>query len=166
MHSFCDDKDFREKPSDENCHNKHSLDLHLIATRCPFSMMITIIRQFITLVSFLTHYYVFISRTIYGNIHAYHTQLECNQHQTFPSFLARSRKSKPNAKRKLVILSNEPSVDYDKHQNLTSTSGVWSWKNRCRVYLNEGEYGSFTIDQSIGLFFFSSPPLLPTKRSH
>ena len=166
MHSFCDDKGFREKPSVENCHNKHSSDLHFIATRCPFSMMITIIRQFITLVSFLTHYYVFISRTIYGNIHAYHTQLECNQHQTFPSFLARSRKSKPNAKRKLIILSNEPSVDYDKHQNLTSTSGVWSWKNRCRVYLNEGEYGSFTIDQSIGLFFFSSPPLLPTKRSH
>ena len=131
MHSFCDDKGFREKPSVENCHNKHSPDLHFIATRCPFSIMITIIRQFITLVSFLTHYYVFISRTIYGNIHAYHTQLECNQHQTFPSFLARSRKSKPNAKQKLVILSNEPSVDYYKHQNLTSTSGAWSWKNRC-----------------------------------
>ena len=89
------DKGFREKPSTETCHNKHSPALNFIASRWTSSMMmIDITHSFFTSVSFLIHYYVYIPEAILML-----TTLNLNTTSTriFPSILAKSQKSKPNA---------------------------------------------------------------------
>ena len=85
--------------------------------------------------------------TIYGNIDACNTQLECNQHPNIP-FFATSQKSKLNAKPKTgQYLGNELSII--DHYKLIGVSEFdlyilqMEWQEK--VFTSVGEYGSFAV---------------------